>query len=247
LKRLAAAHEVKLNDVVLALCSGALRSYLARHGGLPKKPLIAAMPISLREAGNTDFATQATMGMVNLHTDIKDPVKRLLAIRDASAVVKAQSQRARGVTPTDFPSIGIPWLMQSMASLYGRKGVADALPTPWNLVISNVLGPQVPLYAGGALMDGYWPLNIVQHGQSLSITVMSCAGAMGFGFTTARSAIPDARELSAALLAALDELVACSAGATAASARPAPRKAVAKKVVKQAVKRERPPAGNRAA
>ena len=243
LKQLATAHEVKLNDVVLALCSGALRSYLTKHGGLPKKPLIAAMPISLREAGNTDYSTQATMGMVNLHTDIKDPVKRLLAIRDASAAVKEQSKRARGVTPTDFPSIGIPWLMQTMASLYARKGVADAMPTPSNLVISNVPGPQVPLYAGGALMDGYWPLNIVQHGQALSITVMSYAGAMGFGFTTARSAIPDARELSAALLAALDELVACSPVAAAAPAKRAPRKAVAKK----RVERERPPAGKHAA
>jgi diacylglycerol O-acyltransferase / wax synthase len=229
LKRLAAAHEVKLNDVVLALCSGALRRYLAGHGGLPKKPLIAAMPISLRETGNTDYSTQATMGMVNLHTDIKDPVKRLLTIRDASAVVKEQSKRARGVTPTDFPSIGIPWLMQTMASLYGRKGVADAMPTPWNLVISNVPGPQVPLYAVGALMDGYWPLNIVQHGQALSITVISYAGTMGFGFTTARSAIPDARELSAALLAALDELLALSSVAAAASARPATHKAAAKR------------------
>ena len=242
LKQLAAAHEVKLNDVVLALCSGALRNYLASHGGLPKKPLIAAMPISLREAGNTDYSTQATMGMVNLHTDIEDPAKRLLAIRDASAAVKEQSKRARGVTPTDFPSIGLPWLMQAMASLYGRKGVADTMPTPSNLVISNVQGPQVPLYAGGALMDGYWPLNIVQHGQALSITVMSYAGAMGFGFTTARSAIPDARELSAALLAALDELVACSPGAAAAPAPRAPRAAVAKKVVK----RGSPPAGRRA-
>jgi diacylglycerol O-acyltransferase len=229
LKQLAAAHEVKLNDVVLALCSGALRTYLAKHGGLPKQPLIAAMPISLRDPGNTDYSTQATMGMVNLNTDIKDPVKRLLAIRDASAAVKEQSKRARGVTPTDFPSIGIPWLMQTMASLYGRKGVADAIPTPANLVISNVPGPQVPLYAGGALMDGYWPLNIVQHGQALSITVMSYAGAMGFGFTTARSAIPDARELSAALLAALDELVASTAGLPVGRAG---RKAVAKKVIK---------------
>ena len=82
-----------------------------------------------------------------------------------------------------------------------------------------------------------------QHGQALSITVMSYAGAMGFGFTTARSAIPDASELSAALLAALDELVACSPGAAAAPTKLAPRKAVAKKVVK----RERPPAGRRAA
>ena len=73
LKALAAAHDAKLNDIVLALCSGALRRYLAHHGGIPKKPLTAAMPISLREAGNTDYTTQATMPLVNLHTHIADP------------------------------------------------------------------------------------------------------------------------------------------------------------------------------
>ena len=229
LKRLADAHEAKLNDVVLALCSGALRSYLKHHGGLPKKPLIAAMPISLREAGNTEYSTQATMGLVNLNTHIDDPVKRLSAIRDAALIAKQQAKAARGVTPTDFPSIGAPWLIQTMTSLYGRKGVADAMPNLANLVISNVPGPQTPLCAAGARMQTYWPLNIVQHGQALSITAMSYAGAMGFGFTTARSAIPDARELSAALLAALGELVASSG---IALAKPVPCKAVSKKTVK---------------
>ena len=239
LKQLAAAHETKLNDVVLALCSGALRRYLKQHGGLPKKPLIAAMPISLREAGNTEYTTQATMGLVNLNTHIADPVKRLRAIRDAALVAKQQAKVARGVTPTDFPSIGLPWLMQTMTSLYGRPGVADTMPNLANVVISNVPGPTAPLYAAGARMATYWPLSIVGHGLALNITVMSYAGAMGFGFTTARSAIPDARELSAALLAALDELVA---GSHIAPAKRAPRKAVSKK----ALKPERAPSRKRA-
>ncbi len=138
LKQLADAHEATLNDVVLALCSGALRSYLKQHGDLPKKPLIAAMPISLREAGNTEYSTQATMGLVNLNTHIADPVKRLGAIHDAALAAKQQARAARGATATDFPSIGAPWLIQTMTSLYGRRGVADALPSLANLVISNV-------------------------------------------------------------------------------------------------------------
>jgi diacylglycerol O-acyltransferase len=210
LKQLAATHEAKLNDIVLALCSGALRRYLANHDGIPKKPLIAAMPISLREAGNTDYTTQATMSMVNLNTHLADPVKRLRAIRDAAGAVKALAKRARGVTPTDFPTIGAPWLLHGLALLYGRSGIAGAMPPIANVAISNVPGPQVPLYAAGARMSTYWPLSIVEHGQGLNITVLSYAGAMGFGFTTARCAVPDARELSAALLEALDELVARS-------------------------------------
>ncbi len=122
LERLAAVHEAKLNDIVLALCSGALRRYLAPHGGIPKQPLIATMPISLREAGNTEYTTQATLSLVNLHTHIADPVKRLRAIRDGAGAVKSLAKRARGVIPTDFPSIGTPWLLRSLAALYGRSG-----------------------------------------------------------------------------------------------------------------------------
>jgi len=208
LKQLALAHEATLNDVVLALCSGALRRYLAAHGGIPKKPLIAAMPISLRQAGNVEFTTQATMSLVNLNTQIADPVKRMRAIRDAAGAVKALARQAQGVLPTDFPSIGTPWLLQALAALYGRPAIAGVIPTIANLAISNVPGPQVPLYAAGARMATYWPLSIVEHGLGLNITVMSYAGAMGFGFTTAAAAVPDPQELSAALLAALHEMQA---------------------------------------
>jgi diacylglycerol O-acyltransferase len=161
------------------------------------------------------------MSIVNLNTQIADPVKRLRAIRDAAGAVKALARRARGVTPTDFPSIGVPWVLQGLAALYARSGLAGTMPPIANVVISNVPGPQVPLYAAGARMATYWPLSIAEHGLALNITVMSYAGAMGFGFTTARCAVPDARELSAALLAALDELVARSQNVPAQRAKAA--------------------------
>jgi len=207
LKQLAAAHDAKLNDIVLALCSGALRRYLAHHGGIPKKPLTAAMPISLREAGNADYTTQATMPVVNLHSHITDPLRRLRAIRDAAGAVKAMVQRARGIVPMDFPSIATPWVLHGLAALYERSNKAGVMPPLANVVVSNIPGPQVPLYAAGARMSTYWPMSIVEHGVGLNITMMSYAGAMGFGFTTARSAVPDARELSHALAATFDELV----------------------------------------
>jgi len=228
LKALATAHDAKLNDIVLALASGALRRYLAQQGGVPKKPLIAAMPISLRAAGNTDFTTQATMTLVNLHTHVADPVRRLHAIRDAAGAAKALSGRARSLLPTDFPSITLPWLLHGLATLYGRSGLAAKVPPLANLVVSNVPGPQVPLYAAGARMLTYWPLSIPEHGLGLNLTVMSYAGAMGFGFTAARAAVPDARLLGQALLQTFDELVAAShpgrakvAGRTAPAARKA--------------------------
>ena len=223
LKALAAQHEAKLNDVVLALCSGALRRYLAQHGGVPRKPLIATMPISLRSAGNTEFTTQATLSLVNLQTHVADPIQRLRAIRDAAGAVKALARTAKNVIPTDFPSIGVPWLLQSLATLYGKTKLAGAIPPIANVVISNVPGPPMPLYAAGARMTDYWPLSITEHGVGLNITVMSYAGTVGFGFTTARCAVPDARELTAALGEAFDELMAGPAK------RPRARKVVAKK------------------
>jgi WS/DGAT/MGAT family acyltransferase len=221
LKQLAVRHEATLNDVVLALCSGALRRYLAKHGGIPRKPLIATMPISLRDTGNAEYRTQAMLSLVNLNTQIADPVKRLHAIRDAAGAMKTLARSARSVIPTDFPSIGVPWVLHGLAQLYGRAGIGRTVPPIANVVISNVPGPQVPLYSAGARMATYWPVSIAEHGVGLNITVLSYAGAMGFGFTTARNAVPDARELSAALDAALHELVAAHRSkARSASARP---------------------------
>ncbi len=231
LKALAAAHEAKLNDIVLALCSGALRRWLARHGGVPKKPLIAAMPISLRQAGNTEYTTQATLSLVNLSTHVADPLKRLHAIRDAAGAMKRLARGAQRAIPTDFPSLGVPWLLHGLAALYGRTRLPGAIPPIANLVISNVPGPPVPLYVAGARMATYWPLSIVEHGLGLNITVVSYDGAMGFGFTTAAVAVPDAQALAADLHAALDELVAASRPARAA--RPAAKRA-AKPVEKAA-------------
>jgi diacylglycerol O-acyltransferase / wax synthase len=224
LKAIAAAHEAKLNDVVLALCSGALRRYLAHHGGIPKKPLTAAMPISVRSAGNTEFTTQATMPLVNLQSHLADPVRRLLAIRDGASAVKAMVRRVKGVVPMDFPSIGLPWVMRGLAELYGRSHVTGIAPPLANVVISNIPGPQLPLYAAGARMRTYWPMSIVEHGMGLNITVMSYEAQMGFGFTAASAAVPDARALTRALAAAFEELAAASRPAAAKPAR-APRAA----------------------
>jgi hypothetical protein len=98
--------------------------------------------------------------------------------------------------------------MHGLATLYGRSGLSKAMPPLANVVISNVPGPQLPLYAAGARMTSYWPMSIVEHGLGLNITVLSYAGSMDFGFTTALNVVGDARELSAALAESLAELQA---------------------------------------
>ncbi len=219
-KEIAHARGVTLNDVALALCSGMLRRYLTRHGGLPRKSLMATMPISLRAAGDKSFTTQATLSLVNLATDVADPLKRLDALHAASGATKAVASGAKSIIPVDFPTIGGPWLIGALASLYGRVRVADVMPPLANVVISNVPGPPMPLYAAGARMTDYWPLSIVEHGVGLNITMMSYNGTIGVGFTAARCAVPDAQELARDFVSALDQL----RKAVAAEAQPAPRK-----------------------
>ena len=214
LQELADALAVTLNDVVLELCSGALRRYLADHGGIPRRPLIAAMPISLREAGDTAYTIQATMPPVNLHTNLADPLPRLGAIHASAGAVKAMVNRIRGAVPMDFPSIGVPWVLRGLVELYGRSHVGNLVTPVANVVISNIHGPDAPLYAAGARMRSYWPMSIVTHGLGLNVTTTSYAGEMGFGFTAARAAVPDPAQLTQALAEAFEEL------RTAALAKP---------------------------
>ncbi|MCE3284793.1 MAG: acyltransferase [Steroidobacteraceae bacterium] len=206
-QHVAAVQQCTVNDVVLAICAGALRRYLGHHGGVPEHALIAGIPISLREQGDTEYTTQATAARVSLATDIADPVRRLHAIRDSASAAKAAIARTKSIRPTDFPTLGLPWLLQGLASLYGRSQLANIAPMPFNLVISNIRGPSVPLYFAGARMIGYWPVSIVAHGLGVNITVESYAGALGFGVIAASNAVRDPRQLADGLVAAHGQLL----------------------------------------
>ena len=208
-----------VNDVVLMLCSGALRDHLAARNALPATTLFAAVPVSLRPAGDTAQNTQATMVRMPLATDIADPIERYAAIRSASASVKRGVGRFRDVIPADFPSVGMPWLLPPMATLVGRARLADRLPPLANLVISNVPGPRVPLYLAGARMLSYYPASIVTHGLALNITVESYVDDLFFGLVACRHAVPDLQAVADAIAAAEAELTALGRRAAAVARR----------------------------
>lgn len=222
LKALARAHGATLNDGVLMLCSSALRTYLQQRGALPRKSLVAAVPISLREAGDTRADNQASMSLVSLGTHLADPAKRLAHIRAATGAMKSTMGRMKSILPTDFPSIGVPWLIEAAASLYGKAKAAERLPQVANVVISNVPGPQVPLYLAGARVRSNHPTSIVVHGLALNITVQSFDAAMDFGLMADAAALPDVKALAQAVDAALDELRSLPLPAPDAAATPAP-------------------------
>ena len=205
-KAIAARRDVKVNDVVLALVAGALRRYLAHHGGIPKRPLLAAMPVSLRGAGNVEYTTQATMVLASLATHVVDPLRRLAAISESTGAAKAVTSHARSVIPTDLPPIGLPWLLRAATRIYGGAQRLGPFPPLANVVVSNIPGPQAPLYLAGARMLTYWPVSIVGHGLGLNVTLQGYCGSLDFGLVAARNAVPNVRVLAAAIRAAHEEL-----------------------------------------
>jgi WS/DGAT/MGAT family acyltransferase len=210
-KQTAKRLNVTLNDIVLAACAQALRQYLADDNALPKAPLLAAVPVSLREAGNTEQNNQVSIMLVSLATDIADPLERLRAINQSSASSKEITGSLKAVIPTDYPSFGAPWLMSGLATLLGRSKIADNLPPLANVTISNVPGPQVPLYMAGAKVNTYFPVSIPAHSMALNMTVQSYNGMLDYGLIGCRRAVPNIGELADYVVDAhrqLDELAA---------------------------------------
>jgi WS/DGAT/MGAT family acyltransferase len=206
LKSLGRAHEATINDMVLMVCSSALRRYLAKRRQLPRKSLIAAVPISLREKGDARSDNQASMSLMSLGTHIADPAKRLEHILAATKAMKSTMGSLKGILPTDFPSLGVPWLIEALSSLYGRARVAERIPQVANLVISNVPGPPLPLYLAGAKMLTNFPASIIVHGIALNITVQSYDESLDFGLMADATALPDVKELADAIAIAFDDI-----------------------------------------
>lgn len=206
-KRLAKATGTKLNDVVMAVCAGALRRYLQQHDALPKRELVAFVPVSLRELGNTDMNNQVSGMLCGLATDVAEPLARLRQIARAATEAKSLTADIKDAMPQDYAFLGAPVILSALARLYGGSGAANWVASPVNVVISNVQGPPVPLFCGEARVAGLYPVSIPAHGTALNLTVQSYIGELDFGLTADRRAVPDLAFLADALAPALEELV----------------------------------------
>ncbi len=175
-----------VNDVVLAACSGALRTYLTGFEALPDAPLIAMVPVALRvrdqqrESGNALGAVMCDLG-----THLGDPADRLRTVQRSMTEGKQALAELSPLQTVAMTGLGLsPLLLQSL------PGYADLLRPPFNLIISNVPGPRSPLYLDGARLDGLYPLSIPYHGQALNITCTSYADELAFGLTGCRRSVP---------------------------------------------------------
>jgi diacylglycerol O-acyltransferase / wax synthase len=216
---------VKLNEIVLATCAGALRRTYARDKAALSKAMVSAVPASLRAPGDTSQNNQVTMMLVNLATNVADPAKRLAAITASSQNAKLMTGAMKGVmssATSDLPTLGIPWLMSIITPLYKTAVASNRIPVVANVVISNVPGPPVPLYMAGAKMTSYYPVSIVTHGLALNITIHSYAGNLDYGFIAAKNEVPKLGEFAKHLLAAHDELKTLAGGIAAVDTKNAP-------------------------
>ncbi len=209
-KAIAKYFDVKLNDVVLATCAGALRRFFAHDKAVLAKSMVGAVPASLRAAGDTTQNNQVTMMLINLATNIADPVKRMAAIRASSQSAKMVTGAMKSMMSTatsDLPTLGIPWLMSIITPLYKSAVSTNRIPVVANVVISNVPGPPVPLYMAGAKLTAYYPVSIVTHGLALNITIHSYAGMLDYGFIAAKNEVPKLEKLISYMQDAHQELM----------------------------------------
>ncbi|MGI8668107.1 MAG: WS/DGAT/MGAT family O-acyltransferase [Jatrophihabitans sp.] len=200
------AAKVTVNDVVLASCSGALRSYMQGLDALPEAPLIAMVPVALKvRERNRDGGNAVGAVMCNLGTQLSDPAERLATVR---ASMIAGKHALSEMTPLQI--VAMTGVGMSPLILQGLPGYTDLFRPPFNIIISNVPGPRTPLYLNGARLDGLYPLSIPYHGQALNITCTSYDHDIAFGLTGCRRTVPHLQRLLGYLddeLAALEKAV----------------------------------------
>jgi diacylglycerol O-acyltransferase / wax synthase len=190
-KAIKKAQGTTVNDVVMAVCAGALRRYLLDHDALPDRPLQAMVPISVRstdEAGAMGNRVTAMVGLVPTHLD--DPLARLQSVSEKMAVAKDHDAVPADLL-SDITQFAPPAVATRAARAAARLRWADRLRLPFNLVISNVPGPPIPLYVAGARVRHIFPISAIIDGLGCNITVMSHEDVMDIGVTADRELVPD--------------------------------------------------------
>jgi WS/DGAT/MGAT family acyltransferase len=197
-----------VNDVVLAVCAGALRRYLLDHSELPEEALVAMVPMSVRtddEVGS--HGNRVSAMLTSLATHLDDPVERLGAVAEGMRRAKDQERLIGAATLTDWTEFTFPALIGRAARLTGSMRVFDRMRPLFNVTVSNVPGPPFPLFLAGARLVGMYPLGPVTEGVGLNMTVMSYCGMVYFGLNACRETVSGIAEMPKMLDEALDELL----------------------------------------
>jgi diacylglycerol O-acyltransferase / wax synthase len=198
---------MSVNDVVMAMCAGALRRWLAGHDALPEQPLVAMIPVSIRDpASKGALGNKVSAMLATLPTNVDDPLKRLEIVHAATTLAKSQQAAIPQGLVDQVSDFAPPALTARAARVVFATGLLHRLP-PFNLTISNVPGPNIPVYLCGAKLLAHYPVSVITDGQGLNITVVGYLGRLHFGLTACRELIPDIEALAGFLAEELEVLL----------------------------------------
>ena len=198
---------VTVNDIVLAIASGALRNYLEKHDELPDRPLVAAIPTSIRGDGEREYGNRVSAMFAALPVEVEDPIDRVNAVQRSTAGAKGVHEQIGSSTLQEWAEVAAPAVFSRAMRLYTRLRIGERLSPVINAVVSNVPGPPFPLYLAGARLVALHPLGPIFDDCGLNLTVISYLDHVDFGFIACRELIPDLEELAAAVPEALAEIV----------------------------------------
>jgi diacylglycerol O-acyltransferase / wax synthase len=197
-----------VNDVVLAMCAGALRTYLLAGDELPDIPLVSVVPVSVTpDVADLKGSNKVSSMFVQLPCQLDDPIERLMAIHEGTKGAKEEHKALGATTLQNWAEHATPNVFGAAARLYTGMKLADRHRPVANLVISNVPGPDFPLYLAGSQMQGMFPLGPVMDGMGLNITIMSYLGVLYWGLASDARAVPRLWDIAAAIPHALTELM----------------------------------------
>jgi len=215
-KRVRRAFGCTFNDVVMAVCSGTLRRYLQLHNCLPSESLIAMVPVSVRTGDEEEMFQNRVSGVLaDLATNLADPIERLRRVQASMNAAKENLKLMPADALQDFTQFAPPAVAARAMRMASRLRIADRMNPPFNLIISNVPGPQMPLYSAGAKLQHFYPVSTLVDGQGLNITVQSYNGNLDFGIIVDRDLVPDVWTMTDLLREEFDELVAIADAALA--------------------------------
>jgi WS/DGAT/MGAT family acyltransferase len=206
-KKVKNAFGVSVNDVVLAMCAGALRRWLSDRGELPTGPLVAMIPVSVRdEASKGKLGNKVSAMLAALPTHLADPGERLSVVHEVTKIAKSQQAAIPQGLVDDISDFAPPALVARAARVVFATGVLHRLPA-FNVCISNVPGPNIPVYLGGTRLLAQYPVSVITDGQGLNITLVGYLGQLHFGLVACRELMPDVDTLAGYLVEELELLL----------------------------------------
>ena len=230
------AFGLTVNDVVMSMCTDALRRWMLDHDELPEEPLLAMVPVSVRSEGKKGaFGNQVSVMVVPLPTHEPDRRTRLKLMQDAMSFAKERHSAMPATLMQDFAEFIPPAIAARATRVITGITAAGRFSPLFNVVISNVPGPQFPLYSAGAKMLGNYPVSAITDGVGLNMTVMSYNGKLDFGLVACREMVPDIWKLVDYLGESLEEMKAL-AGAGAKTNANGKAKGAAGKAAKRVSK-----------